>query len=719
MKKIFLSTVHHKMCGYIYIRYHLSYEYYNLCKLGKTTNIPERDSQYATSEIRRGKFTYVYEVNVNQLSIIERLLQCELKDYNVRYDGGIEFYDKIIIDQIVNVFEKYKITYRQLSETEINNSMRKYRVKKILNKINVQKLINFLKNMRKNDIGMYKWKSREYQQEIIDYCKNELLQNNKIYIEIPTGGGKSFIVYNLLRILQSEFIIILSPRKIINSQNISFKYLQLLNKTFKVFDYSIDNNIEGFINSYGNKILICCTQSIKKIYKFIKNISNITIWFDEAHWGVEEWINKLANNLDFNYLLSDTINIKYKIFTSASPDKKIVSENINIFGELYSPIKVNELIKLNWLAPIKPYIYSENKENINKVNYILSEFTDKNRNFGFSFHNCQRNAFNLFYDHYKEYRKLKTNIKPFLLIGDDFDEKRQPMLNNILLDYSYRNVLTFELNINSIAYVVAKYSIGYDFNKIDFISLTDRKLSVKDIIQSIGRGIRPDELGIDGRNLIKELIILLPTYVDVNEDMKTEYSRVIEVLKYLLYDVEIPIDEFVFINKIQTYSQSNDELSKKYDGKEDIKAVLLNLLEHDRIEKIRKEMTYGRAKNILSEKNIKSKKEYFEFCKIDLRFYENPDEIYSEQFENWVKYLGISNIYYDYRTCKNKIDEYLFKYPEIKNNHIDLFSVIIKLCEIDENFPSPELWGDYYNINNLTELININQKKKKRNLCIF
>lgn len=707
--------------GYIYIREHTSYDYYDLCKLGKTINIPDRDSQYATGEIKRGQFSYVYEVNHKQLSIIERLLQYELKEYNVIHDGGTEFYNKIIIGQkIINIFQKYRIEYRQLNDVDISNLIRTQRIRKILNKINIHDLINILKTMRKNNIEIYNWKPREYQQEIINYCKNELLENNKIYIELPTGGGKSFIVYNLLRILQSEFIIILSPRKIINSQNISFKYLQLLNKTFKVFDYSINDDIEDFISSYGNKILICCTQSIKKIYNFIKNISNVSIWFDEAHWGVEEWINKLTDNLEFNYLLTDTINIKYKIFTSASPDKQTVNKNINIFGKLYSPIKVNELIKLNWLTPIKPYIYSENKDNINKVNYILSEFTNKNRNFGFSFHNYQPNAFNLFYDHYNEYKNNRTNIKPFLLIGDDFNEKKEPRLNYISLDYSYKNISTFEQNNNSIAYVVAKYSIGYDFNKIDFISLTDRKLSIKDIIQSIGRGIRPDELGIDGRNLNKILMILLPIYIDFNEDLKTEYGRIIDVLKYLLYDVEISIDEFEFIQKtMSSLPSENIGNFKKYNGLENIKAIILDLLEYDRIENLRKEMTYGRAKNILSEKNIKSKKEYFELCKTDLRFYENPDEIYSGQFENWVKYFGITKIYYDFKTCKNKIHEYLTKYPEIKKNHLDLSSVAIKLCEIDENFPSPELWCDYYAINNLIEIININQKKKKRNLCIF
>ena len=50
--------------GYIYVRFHESYEKYNACKLGKTQNIPDRDTQYATGEIKRGYFEAVFEVPI-------------------------------------------------------------------------------------------------------------------------------------------------------------------------------------------------------------------------------------------------------------------------------------------------------------------------------------------------------------------------------------------------------------------------------------------------------------------------------------------------------------------------------------------------------------------------------------------------------------------------------------------------------------------------------
>lgn len=61
--------------GYIYIRIHSSYDRYNVCKLGKTLNLMERNSTYKTSEVECGFFELVIEVQKQKLNIIERLLQ--------------------------------------------------------------------------------------------------------------------------------------------------------------------------------------------------------------------------------------------------------------------------------------------------------------------------------------------------------------------------------------------------------------------------------------------------------------------------------------------------------------------------------------------------------------------------------------------------------------------------------------------------------------------
>lgn len=696
--------------GYIYIRNHLSYDIEAACKIGKTSNIPERDIQYATGEIKRGYFEAVFEVPIKKMDIIEKLIHYEFRELNIKYDAGTEFYNKKIITLIEPYLIKLGIKHKKLSKQEINDLVRCNRVKNIIKKINIQSFIDALK-FKKTD-KQYIWNEREYQRTIINFSKNELLSKNKIYIELPTGGGKSYIVYRLFEYFKSEFIIIVSPRKIVNSQNILQKYLQILKDNYSTFNCSTDNNFDQFLKLSNKKIVICCTQSINKIYEKILSFSvtNIIIWFDEAHWGIEDWISTLNDNINSQFWLLDNKYIKYRIFTSASPNKTIILQNENIFGKLYYPIKVKELINLNWLSKIKTYIYCENKKNVDNVNYIISDFNEKHRHFGFSFHNKQKNAFNLFYKHYIQYKNNKTNIKPFLLVSDNFTNEKESRLQEIKLNYNYRDIKTYETTIYSIGYVVAKYSMGYDFNKLDFICLSDPKLSIKDIKQCIGRGIRPDGLGQYGSNKEKELIVSLPVYID--ETSNNKYETIIEVLKYLLYDIEIPFEEIEFKNRYNVNSKEVNHKSNEYNGINDIKSILLNLLELEN-RRTAFTTTYEKARKIIADKNIKSKEAYYKLCEKDSRLSKEPEIVFKGQFTNWIEYLSIERVYYDLETCKNKVSEYLLLCPEINKHHLDLLSVSNQLCKIDTLFPPYGLWDEYYDVKNLKDIITITNNKKK------
>jgi hypothetical protein len=669
--------------GYIYIRNHPSYEINDACKMGKTNNIPDRDTQYATGEIKRGYFELVFELPIELIGYVERSLQNEFFELNIKYDAGTEFYDKKIINLIENHIKNLGILYKKLSKQEIDNLVRCKRNKEL----------NYL------------WYERDYQKSTIKYSIDELLLKNKIYIELPTGAGKSYIVYNLFQYLKSDFIIIISPRKIINLQNIAKKYLKILTDIYITFNYSIDNNFDDYLKLPNKKIVICCTQSVDKIYEKIvlNNINNITIWFDEAHWSIEEYLH----NKNAEFWLLNNINIKYRIFTSASPNKERIIKNEHIFGKLYAPIKIKELIKLKWLSTIKPYVYSENIESVNSIKYIINDFNKQKRHFGFSFHNKQRNAFNLFYNHYTEYKNNKTDINPFLLVSDNFNIEKESRLQEIKLDYDYRDIKIYESTINSIGYVVAKYSMGYDFNKLDFICLSDPKLSIQDIKQCIGRGIRPDELGIYGSNKEKSLIISLPVYIKENN----KYETVIEVLKYLLHDIEIPLSEIEFKNRHKSIVEK-ENTTAEYTGINDVKSILLDLLELDN-KRVSTGITYEKARKIIADKNIKDKESYYKLCETDNRLSKEPDIIYRGQFTNWIDYLSIKRVYYELENCKSKINEYLTIFPEIKKNYLNLSIISKQLSEIDDKFPPYGLWVEYYNVKDLNDIIIIINKKKK------
>ena len=114
-------------------------------------------------------------------------------------------------------------------------------------------------------------------------------------------------------------------------------------------------------------------------------------------------------------------------------------------------------------------------------------------------------------------------------------------------------------------------------------------------------------------------------------------------------------------------------------------------------------ITYEKARKIIAAKNIKniSKEEYYKLCDIDNRLSTEPEIIYKGQFTNWIEYLNIERSYYEFDESKNKIDEYLKIYPELKKDYINLYDICEKLCELDNLFPPKCLWLDYYNISNL------------------
>ncbi len=116
--------------GYIYIRQNLFYDLYNVYKIGKTINIPDRNNQYITGEIIRGNFKNVYEVSIEEMDNIEKRLFKIFSNLNVNLGGGKEFYDKKIIEYIEYFFTENKIEYKKLENQEINELIRKPKIKK-------------------------------------------------------------------------------------------------------------------------------------------------------------------------------------------------------------------------------------------------------------------------------------------------------------------------------------------------------------------------------------------------------------------------------------------------------------------------------------------------------------------------------------------------------------------------------------------------------------
>ena len=124
--------------------------------------------------------------------------------------------------------------------------------------------------------------------------------------------------------------------------------------------------------------------------------------------------------------------------------------------------------------------------------------------------------------------------------------------------------------------------------------------------------------------------------------------------------------------------------------------------------------SYEKARKIIADKNIKSKEEYRVLCNINVKLPLDPETVYNQKFTNWIEYLSIERVYYDFETCKRKINEYIILYPELKSHYLDLSLLESKLCTIDALFPPRGLWTDYYGVNLQSIFIFGGNNKKKR-----
>lgn len=653
------------MIGYIYLRLNLWFIQKNIVKLGETENVNDRNSTYITYEPERGEFIKIFEVDDSKL--VEYKLKSWFSKYNYRGTGGTEFFKNCIIDLIETAMDELGIKYKLVKLDETPPPTRSPSTPPITPPESPTK-----------SESIDTFNDRQYQQDIIRVGYEILMILFKFYLELATGGGKSVIVFNIIKKIKPDTIVIFTPRKNINKQNISKKYLSILGDDYNVYD---NNSGKCFDNFYkkGKNIIVACIQSYEKIYEYLNKyeMEDVFVWFDETHWMVENWTNiKNDGNTIIQYFLKSP-SIKYRMFTSASPNHDLIKRNESIFGQLYSPIKVKQLIKDKWLCPILPHIFETNSKNANVIQYCLQHFTKFQKSWGFSFHNNCINAGALFRIHYELYKNKSTTIKPFIDVST-----KELDLSDIRLEYDYTDIDVFENIKNSMAYVVQKYSMGYDFEKIDYLTFCDPKSSYKDIIQCIGRGTRPDKLGENGTNLEKRLHIMLPIYMDQMEMDKSPYETISEVLRYLIYDIELdPIEDIEFgeANKM-----GGAVIGTDYRGGDDTRAILLDLLKGGKYSSIKKPDLI----QILKDKDVHDNSSYYRLkenrpdLELPELFSAFPDFTFEETYDN--------SPYYSKQECIDKIKN-IMEDKNIEEGDIDDDDIDDYYNEIDSKIPNQAL----------------------------
>jgi superfamily II DNA or RNA helicase len=717
--------------GYIYVRNHPSYDVDDACKMGKANNIPERDTQYATGEIKRGYFEAVFEVPIEKMGIVERLLQNEFRELNVKYDAGTEFYNKKIITLIEPYLIILGIKYKKLSKQEISHLVRCNRVRKTIKKINIQSLIHILKSKRTNK-QIVSYIPRNDQTIIIGKSVIHFQQYDKGMLVLMCGVGKTLISLWITQELNSNTILIGVPNKLLLKQWEEVICVQSV--PYLIVSGGVDTeNIMRFLENNQKKCIVITTySSAHKVYTATQDTTFVFGMkiLDEVHhlttnnMRLAHTTKKYIQMLNIPSVKQLSLTATLKQLESMCDEGIVVSnDNVEYFGEIIDRKCLLWAINENIICDYVIQTIITNEEQLeqqlsrfhiieeNDKRLFLSAFASLKSIFDGHSHHL------LIYSNNKDNSlKLTQYIK--MLLDDNYFDISDLYYSNYHSEMKSKDqkeiINNFEKAKFGIITCVYCLGEGWDFPLLDGVVFAENMTSNIRIVQSALRASRKNKKETNKKTKIILPILNRDDWLENNEN--PDLKKVREVI------YQMGLEDETITQKIKVFRIDIEKQKPKPREKEEREMIdefgeyddeLTQKLRLKTIKRTALATTYEKARKIIADKNIKSKESYYELCKRDNRLSKEPEIVFKGQFTNWIEYLSIERVYYDLETCKNKVGEYLLLYPEIKKYYLDLSIVSNELCKIDILFPPNGLWVEYYNVKDLRDLITITNKKKK------
>lgn len=709
--------------GYIYIRTHPSYDIHNACKLGKTANIPDRDTQYATGEITRGCFAAVFEILGSQMGIVERHLQNEFREFHIHRDAGTEFYDTQIIQCIEPRLIALGISYIKLTPECINKLVRCNRVKHSLKKINTKALILALMS------GAGAYIPRPDQTEIINKSVAHFQRNDKGLLVLVCGAGKTLISLWVAQSLQSKTIVIGVPNMLLLKQWDTVAG-QLFCDTPRLLvsgGVSVDG-IAEFLETHRNTCIVITTYA--SAHKVVDATNRTAFVFDmkildEAHHltsanitpSTKAYIQMLAIPSVKQLALTATLkNLDGGGGDdTAEMDGVISNDNVAHFGDIIDRKCLSWAIQQKIIcdyviqtiitkeAQIEDTLLDDTEKRLYMSAMVaLKSVMEKHSHHMLIYANSKDAALKIV-----KYIKVLLLTAPFNTMSADlyyteYHSEMRPVEQREI-------IRAFENSKAGIITCVYCLGEGWDFPLLDAVVFAENMSSNIRIVQSALRASRKYAADPAKRTKIILPVLYKDDWLDnvANPDLRK--------VREIIY--QMGLEDETIIQKIKAFHFNADVVAPP-DGEPDTvpspkgeigeyDAELTQQITLKTVTRAALDTTFAKAKRIIADKNIKTKEAYYDLCDRDARLSKDPEMVFAGRFTTWVDYLSIERVYYDLETCKRKIAEYFAMYPELVPIDIDISGVTTELCKIDAHFPPPGLWCEYYGIGNIHQLLDI------------
>jgi superfamily II DNA or RNA helicase len=413
------------------------------------------------------------------------------------WDGKVRLYNQITRELNVGLWQHLKkfCADRFYPLQIIDND--EFGHPELKNHVKHQELVKYLESLGN------KFEVRDYQYDAISHG----IQNKRAILLSPTGSGKSFIIYNLLRwyqeVEQGKSLVIVPTTSLVEQ----------MYKDFEEYGWDVEANCHkvysGKDKNTDKPVIISTWQSIYKLG---------TDWFEQfgAVFGDEVHGFKAKS---LSGIMNKCINAEYRFGTTGTLDgtetNKLVLEGL--FGSVYRVTTTVELQKKKTLAGLNINVmllryhndichWMQNKTYQEELDYIVT--------------NEARNKF---------ITNLSLSLEGNTLVLFQFVEKHGKVLYDMMtekaeegrkifyvsgeVDTADREQIRGIVEKQKNAIIVASlgtFSTGINIRNLSNICFASPSKSQIKVLQSIGRGLRKSD---DGRDT---------TLYDIADDFHTK-----------------------------------------------------------------------------------------------------------------------------------------------------------------------------------------------------
>ena len=694
------------MLFYLYVRENKYWNSENIYKIGITSNIPERHSQYITSELEAGSFIQVFEINVlndEKKKIFDNDFKKKFQEYNCYLNAGREFFYKSILSKIIPYFIEMDIDYHMLNETDIESLVRKCRIKNL----NVS------------------YHPRKHQQDILNMI-SEFYQHNHIGKLIwGPGMGKSLMSIFIVKKFQYKSVVIGVPGKYLQTQ-MKDTILKLYPKEENIIFVGGENKTRKcihFIKNFLQKETVSC-KFIITTYNSCSLLANENLKLDfkigdEAHHlvGIRDNEIKRKKYIQFhNIQSSKTLFMTATEKSNVKKDKNIYSMDDNTtFGSYIDNKSVKWSIE-NKIITDYNLLILKNQEI--EVDNIISNLKIKveNKELFISAYMTLK-ALEIYDDltHMLIYTNTMTNAE---LVQRYIEEILEKKIFKNLPDNLYNKALHSNSKCNlkdeNQIFRNSKYGIiacvyifgeGFDEPLLNGVCFAENMISEIRITQC---SIRPNRLSEHFPNKIAYIII---PYIDNNKWLyeNKSFDKCKKII-YKLRNVDESIEQKIQVltnNYVKTKSSDKEPSYIDSTFETNIEELLKIKIRLRHSKTLASDFTeeedeYNFYKEQNREKNILSKSQYFQ----NKELIHNPEEYFKKKgvWKNWKDFLGFDTKQY----LQSKDEWILFckKHTILKSEDYH------KLCEQYTQLPKePALFYDDFT--NIKTELGINTKKRR------